>query len=136
MHSTNYFNTFIQIAEDCPVSVAEIPPVKGDNKTIANLQFEMMAHNPYKHSSDEIIFNVFAIKNNISKSDLKTEREKFFSKGQACLRSSPLAKRYGWGFHHDENGKVALFAVDSKEYQKLTEDKALKQTKAMRSKKA
>ncbi len=25
-------------------------------------------------------------------------------KGQACLRSSALAKRYGWGFHFDEQG--------------------------------
>lgn len=136
MHTTNYINTFIQVAEDCPVTVAEVPPVKGDAKTIANMQFEMIAHHPYQYTSDDVIFNAYAVKNNIPKKDQKAEREKFFSKGQACLRSSPLAKRYGWGFHHNENGKVALFAVDSKEYKKFKADTSLKQTKAMRSKKA
>ena len=42
MESTNYFNTFIEIAEDCPVNFGEIPPVKGDKKTVANLQYEML----------------------------------------------------------------------------------------------
>jgi hypothetical protein len=28
MHTTNYLNTFIEVAEDCPVKAAEIPPVK------------------------------------------------------------------------------------------------------------
>jgi hypothetical protein len=48
MHTTNYINTFIQIAEDCPVTTAEVPPLKGDEKTIANLHFEMIIDNPYK----------------------------------------------------------------------------------------
>ena len=136
MHTTNYINTFIQIADDCPVRMGEVPPQKTSVKTVANLQFEMIAHHPYKYTSDEVIFNAHAVKNEIEKKDLKEAQGKFFSKGQACLRSSPLAKRYGWGFHHDANGKVALFAVDSKEYKKLAADKSVMQTKAMRSKKA
>jgi hypothetical protein len=47
--TTNYKNTFIQIAEDCPA-------VKGE---------------------------------------IKEAREYFFSKGQACFRTSPLTKSYG-----------------------------------------
>ena len=30
--STNYKNTFIEIAEDSPVDVGQVPPVKGDEK--------------------------------------------------------------------------------------------------------
>jgi Family of unknown function (DUF6157) len=41
-HSTNYLNTFIEVADDCPASIGEIPPTKGDNKTVANIQFEMI----------------------------------------------------------------------------------------------
>ncbi|WP_262888194.1 DUF6157 family protein [Chryseobacterium gallinarum] len=53
---------------------------------------------------------------------------------RACLRSSPLAKRYGFGFHHNSEGKVALFPVESKEYQQFLNDNSVKKTKAMRSK--
>ena len=28
IHTTNYKNTFIEIAEDCPVSSGQIPPTK------------------------------------------------------------------------------------------------------------
>jgi hypothetical protein len=43
MHTTNYHNTFIEIAEDCPLQASELPPQKGEAKTIANIQFEMIA---------------------------------------------------------------------------------------------
>ncbi|MDN5477635.1 MAG: DUF6157 family protein [Chryseobacterium sp.] len=68
---------------------------------------------------------------------VKSSRKKhsFFSKGQPFLRSSPLAKRYGFGIHHNKEGKVAIFAVDSKEYQNFLSDETIKKVKAMRSKK-
>jgi predicted DNA-binding transcriptional regulator YafY len=59
-----------------------------------------------------------------------------FCKGQACLRASALTKRYGWGTHHDGEGKVALYAVESEAYKQYSEDAALKHTKGMRSKRA
>ena len=136
MHTTNYINTFIEIADDSPTSIAQIPPLKGENKTAANIQFEMIIDHPYKYTSDDVLFNVYAIKNNIGKSDLKKEREKFFSKGQACMRASALTKRYGWGVHANEEGKVALHGADSEEYKKFVKDKKLQHVKAMRSKKA
>lgn len=136
MHTTNYINTFIEIADDSPTTTAEIPPLKGENKTAANIQFEMIIDHPYKYTSDDVLFNVYAVKNNIHKSDLKEEREKFFSKGQACMRASALTKRYGWGVHANEEGKVALYGADSDEYKKLVKDKKLQHVKAMRSKKA
>jgi hypothetical protein len=83
-HTTNYINTFIEVAEDCPVSQAQIPPEKKE-KTIASLQYEKLIKNPYQYSSDDIIFECYAIKNDISESKKQEEREKFFSKGQACL---------------------------------------------------
>lgn len=44
MKDMNYYNTFIEVAEDCPVQVAQIPETKGDAKTIPVLQYEMIAH--------------------------------------------------------------------------------------------
>lgn len=133
MHTTNYQNTFIEVAEDCPVQSAEVPPQKGEGKTVANFQFEMIAENPYQYTSDEVIFKGYAFKNNLT-SNLDQERELFFSKGQACLRASPLPKRYGWGVHHDAAGKVAIYPMESEEYQVFMQDPGVKKYKAMRSK--
>lgn len=134
MKTTNYYNTFIEVADDCPVKTAEEPPQKDREKTVANIQFEMIRNNPYKYTSDDILFHVYATKNKINGKDFDEEREKFFSKGQPCFRSSPLTKRYGWGVHSDSHGKIAIYAVESSEYKRLSKDKNLKHLKAMRSK--
>lgn len=134
MHSTNYFNTLIEIAEDCPVDVSEMPPVKGSKKSAANLQFEILKNNPYKFSSDDVLFSVFALRKAVSEAEWEEQRAHYFSKGQPCFRASPLTKRYGWGVHSDEEGKIALYGVDSAEYQCLVADDSVKKVKAMRSK--
>ncbi|MFN4248390.1 MAG: DUF6157 family protein [Flavipsychrobacter sp.] len=136
MHTTNYFDTFISVADDCPADKAEVPAVKGDKKTVANLQFDILIDNPYKYTSDDVLFKVHALRNSIGTSAQKEEREKFFSKGQPCMRCSPLTKRYGWGVHADGKGRIALYAIDSPEYKKLEADKTLAHTKGMRSKRA
>ncbi|GGM94136.1 hypothetical protein GCM10010967_29160 [Dyadobacter beijingensis] len=132
VHTTNYENTLIEVADDCPATAGEVPPVKGDVKTVANMQFEMISKNPYKFTSDDVLFQVFAERKDLTESELEEARRQFFSKGQACLRASPLTKRYGWGVHSDQEGKIALYACDSPEYKKL-KDSDLKTVKAMKS---
>ncbi|TGK31068.1 hypothetical protein EHQ12_03220 [Leptospira gomenensis] len=132
-HTTNYLNTFIEIAEDCPAVSGEIPPLKGENKTVANLQFDMVKNHPYRFTSDDVLFEVFAIRNDIKKEEYTSERERFFSKGQPCFRASPLTKRYGWGVHSDAEGKIAVYGCESAEYKKFSRDKKLKVIRAMRS---
>jgi hypothetical protein len=122
------------VAEDCPAKIAEVPPQRGQNKTAAVIQFELISSNPYQYTSDDILFRVYAVKNNISAEDLADARAAFFAKGQPCLRSSPLTKRYGWGVHSDSQGRIALYAVESDEYRKLAGDDTLVHLKAMRSK--
>ena len=134
MKDQNYYHTFSEVADDCPVKTAEIPIQKSDEKSVPFLQYELIANHPYENSQEDILFTVFAIRNHINEQDLAKEREKFFSKGQPCLRSSSLGKRYGWGIHCNELGKVALFARESVEYQKLSKDKSIKHVKAMNSK--
>lgn len=133
MHTTNYYNTFIEVADDCPIKAAEIPPIKNE-KTAANIQFEMIMDNPYKYTSDDVLFKVFALKNKVTgQQQMKAERDKFFLKGQPCFRSSPLTKRYGWGIHSDDKGKIAIYPMESSEYKKFAKDKSLAHVKAMRS---
>jgi hypothetical protein len=133
MHTTNYYHTFIQVAEDCPAKEGEMPPLRGGKKTIAGLQFETLYENPYRYTSDEVLFGVFAERKELAEGDLEAAREAFFAKGQPCFRASPLSKKYGWGVHSDGEGKIAIYAVDSKDYQRLANDPELKQVRAMRS---
>lgn len=126
MHTTNYYDTFIEVADDSPVEAAEIP-LSREPKTVAQIQYEMVGPNPYRYTSDEVLYASNGERRGTSKAD-------FFSKGQPCFRSSPLTKRYGWGVHSDSQGRVAIYAVESPEYKKLASDHNLSHLKGMRSK--
>ncbi len=135
VHTTNYETAFIAVADDCPASTGEVPPMKGDKKSIANIQFEILKKNPYKYTSDDVLFQVFAEKNDLTEAELAEARAAYFSKGQACLRASPLTKRYGWGVHHNEEGKIAIYGCESPEYEQFINEESIKVYKAMRSSK-
>lgn len=134
-HTTNYTTTLIEIAEDSPVLASVIPVVKNDKKTIANFQYEKLTKHPLKYTSDELLFEIFAERNDISPSELEEARQAFFSKGQPCLRTSPLAKKNGFGIFHNQDSKVKLIPAESEEYQQLLKDDSVKKVKAMRYKK-
>jgi hypothetical protein len=134
-HTTNYQNTFIAIADDSTTAKGEIPADKSSGKTIAGLQFEMISKNPYKYTSDEVLFSVHAQRNEITAAALPEAKRIFFSKGQACLRASALGKRYGWGIHHNAEGKIALYGCNTPEYQSFLKQTDTKVVKAMQAKK-
>lgn len=133
VHTTNYTNAFIEVAEDCPAGAGEMPPQKGEQQTVAGMQYALLHKHPYEYTSDDVIFQVYADRNDLTKKEYKAARAAFFSKGQPCLRTSPLTKRYGWGVHSDENGKIALYGRETPEYKKFSKDKSLKVVKAMRT---
>lgn len=95
LHTTNYFSTFIEVAEDTKATAGTIPPEKGNKKTVAQLQYELIANHPYKYTSDEVLFLVYAERNDLSEAERQEAKEEFFSKGQACLIASPLPKTMG-----------------------------------------
>ena len=132
----NYIDTFIEVADDCPVQTACIPTPKGGKKTIPVLQYELIAGHPYQYTQEDILFETYAEYNHVPADHWPEERQKFFAREQPCLRSSALGKRYGWGIHSNADGRVALYARESEEYQRLAGDAALKHLKAMRSKRA
>ncbi len=134
MHSTNYTNAFIEVADDCKTDVGTLPPEK-HAKTIARMQYEMIHDHPYQYTSDDVLFAMYATRNEIHESERDAKKEEFFSKGQACLRSSPLGKLYGWGIHFDSESKIALYARESEDYARLQNDSTPKHLKAMKSSK-
>ncbi|MGQ7342025.1 DUF6157 family protein [Streptococcus suis] len=79
-HSTNYYNAFLAVAEDCPVEIAQEPPLK-EPKSAVRIQYDRLKDSPYQYTSDQVIYESNGARRGISE-------EEFFSKGQACMRSS------------------------------------------------
>lgn len=128
LHTTNNHDTFTSVAPDCPATSAEVPPARA-TPSVARLQYDLLADAPYRYTSDDVVY--------LSQGERRgIDRDTFFAKGQPCLRASPLVKRYGWGVHHDAQGRVALVPVESAEYAALRADPALQQREGMRSSRA
>lgn len=130
MKSTNYYDTLIEVAPDCPKKQG-CPAPKPD--TVAGLQFGLLKSQAYRLTSDDLLFEVYRLRVG---PETALTRDEFFAKSQACLRASPLGKRLGWGTHHDSEGKVALFAVNSAEYRAFQQDPGVAKVFAMRNKRA
>lgn len=134
VHTTNYFDTLIQVSQDTKVTNGTPPPLK-EKRTIAEMQYDLIAKNPYQYTSDDILFQVFTERNEVDPADWEKARTQFFSKGQACFRASPLTKNYGFGIHSNSSGKVALYGMETREYQKFLADTKIKKIKAMKASK-
>lgn len=130
-HTTNYTSTLVTIAPDSAATDGIIPP-KPDS--VAGRHYALLVAAPYTMTSDDLLFAVHAAKNDLLDTD--EARAAFFAKPKACLRASPLPKQFGWGVHHDAAARIALHAVDSDEYKRLSNDAAVKKVAAMRTKRA
>ncbi|HEY1100532.1 MAG TPA: DUF6157 family protein [Myxococcota bacterium] len=139
MHTTNTPNTFIVVAPDSTAEAGVEPkaPKEGTSASIARRTWEIISAAPYTHTSDDVIFSVWADRQDLPTAERPAARATFFAKGQPCLRASDLTKKYGWGVHHDDKGRVALFPVGSVEYEAFAAGKDdVTVVKAMRSKRA
>ncbi len=120
----SYTNTFIQVAPDCPVSSGVAPIPRGLTETIPVIEYELLTENPYKFTQDELIFATHIRRQGISTAEASRRRSviwtELFRKPHPCMRASALPKKYGWGVHHDKAGRIAIYAMDSKEYAKFT----------------
>lgn len=134
-HTTNYTSTLITPAEDCPVQEGMVPPLRGAKKSIANYQYDYLSASPYHYQSDELLFLIHALRKAIPEAEQEAAKTAFFAKPQACLRTSPLAKRYGWGIHHQGDGTIALVGSETPAYQRFLADDTVQKVAAMRSSK-
>lgn len=135
-------DTFVLVAPDCPVTTAVVPAAKGDTPTVAVVQYALLTEKPYSHTLEDLIFETHIRRAGISKAEAKARasaiRAELFARPHACMRASPLPKKYGWGVHHDAAGRIALVAVESEEYRRFAAGrvKGVAVVAAMRSKRA
>ena len=133
----SYKETFITVAPDCPVVTSEIPTSKREKTPLHIIQYELLSKYPYKLDHEELVFEVYLKKeglHDISDDERKDLWVNLFAKGHPCLRASALTKRYGYGAHYDENGKIALYPMESSDYKKFVENKSIKKLAGMKSK--
>ncbi len=121
-HSTNYIDTFIVIAADSRVTQGMEPKLRA-TPTVAQLMFGMVHPHPYRYTSDDVLFAVFAERKGIAARRRAAARVEFFSKPQACMRASPLSKSHGWGIHHDAQARVALYGAQTARYAAFVADR-------------
>ena len=76
---------------------------------------------------------MYARRNDLTPNGYAEARTAFFFKGQPCLRTSPLAKTYGFGIHSNSAGKVALYGMETEQYKEFLTDPGVKKVKAMKS---
>ena len=141
MVSIDYVNTFIAVAPDLTAVTGTVPPERGGTPTVASRTWQMIADDPYRYTSGDVIFAVFAERAGIAPNDRWAAREQYYNVGRACLLSSDLGKRNGWGVHADAEGRVAVYAVGSRDYGALAagatpDGEPVAFTRAMRGKRA
>lgn len=131
MHTTNYFDTVILPPADTRATAAIAPPT--GKRTVAELQFERLFGHDYEWTSDDLIFDVHCERKGIAAADRADARATFFAKGQPCLRTSPLAKTYGWALHFDRDGHIALLPMGTEQLERMTSEDAITVRNAMRA---
>ncbi len=135
----NYYQTLIAVADDCPVQASVVPPARGATPTVVSLQYALLAAHPYTYTHADVLFQTWLqrqVQGELSAADTARLRAEFFAKPQPCLRSSPLAKKYGWGLVSDPAGRVALCPMESVEYQTWLTGANGPVVKALRSRRA
>ncbi|MDM5286429.1 DUF6157 family protein [Peribacillus frigoritolerans] len=130
----SYKNTLITISEDSKVTSAKVPVIKNEKPTIAYIEHDLINNNPYKFTQEDVQFKTYLIKNQMEAENAAQLREQFFSKSKACFRASPLVKNYGWGIHYNNQGKIAIYDVNSEMYNQLLKQDDITKLKGMRSK--
>lgn len=133
-NSMVYYNTLILISDDCPAQESRVPISNRNKKTLAEIEYQLLNENPGFYTHDELQFEAYMNHREIPETNREEERKRFFAKKRACMRTSALPKRYGWGIYFDAQGKAELVPVESDRYQMLENSDTIKKVKAMRSK--
>lgn len=129
----HYTSTLIAVADDRRAKTAIVPEARAGKPTVATLQYAMLSEHPYEFTQEDVLFEVWWQRTSPKAANKRNARKEFFARDQACLRTSPLAKTYGWGLHFDERGCVALLAVESQAYRDALAAEGVTVVKAMRS---
>ncbi|GJD58923.1 DUF6157 family protein [Methylobacterium dankookense] len=132
-------NSFVLVGADCPVTASVIPQTRGGAPTVPALQHMLLSADPYRYDHEGLIWEVYRHHKAIPPADEVSARASLFSRSHPCMRASILPKRYGWGVHYDEAGRIAIVGMETGRYRELAASEpsmGITVVRAMRSKRA
>jgi hypothetical protein len=113
----------VLVAEDCPAQEGETPGPGRSGPTVAQVQYDLLAAEPFRWTEDDVLFESWWRRQDAaataSAADKEHARADYLARPRPCLRASPLPMRYGWGLVFDDQDRVALCPVGSPEYRAL-----------------
>jgi hypothetical protein len=114
--ATGYVNAFITTAPDCPLAVGTVPT---HAMSIAGIEHSLLLDCPYEYMAHELIIDVHRRHKRVDDVELEDFKALLFTKSHACMRLSMLTKRWGWGVHYNEQGRMALYGAETDEYRQF-----------------
>ncbi|MDR7316877.1 DUF6157 family protein [Brevibacillus nitrificans] len=90
---TLIIDTFVQVAQDCPVTTGVVPTTKPSAKpSIHVLQYELLSADPYRYTIDDLIYEVHVRHKEYPEETVAKDadriRAELFSKSHPCMRAS------------------------------------------------
>ena len=117
----HWTNTFIQVASDCPATSGVVPVTKRPEKTAHQIQYELLAEFPYRFTFEDLLYEVHIRHKGytgLEEDELALIRQELLQRNHPCLRASMLPKKFGWGFHYNEHGTIAVYGMESEQYKR------------------
>ncbi|MFF2887951.1 DUF6157 family protein [Paenibacillus sp. NPDC057967] len=119
----HWTNMFVAVAPDCPVEMGVEPVSKRESKPAHVIQYELLAAQPYRFTFEEQLFEVYfrhkGFDPDMPEDERSQLRDELLAKNHPCMRASQLPKKFGWGVHYNDQGKIAIYGMESEAYQKL-----------------
>ena len=66
----NYVNTFIAVSPDTRATVASVPPARGARRSIAQIEYELIAGHPYQLTQEDVQFSVHLERSEVTPAQL------------------------------------------------------------------
>jgi hypothetical protein len=89
--------------------------------SIAGLEHALLLGFPYRYTAPDLIVDVQRRHKNVHDAKLPAFRAWLLAKPQPCMRLSMLPKRWGWGIHFDELGRMAIDGAETSDYRHFAE---------------
>ncbi|MDQ6420835.1 DUF6157 family protein [Paenibacillus sp. LHD-117] len=116
----HWCNMFVRVASDCPVELGVIPVQKRQDKPSHVIQYELLSEHPYRYTFEEQLFEVYirhkGLLDTLDEEELAAARKELLDRNHPCMRASQLTKKFGWGFHFNEEGRIALYGMETEQY--------------------
>lgn len=102
-----YSDTLVAVADDCPVTSSAIPTARSGKKTVAVLQYEMLAEEPHVFTQEDVLFESWLARQDIA--DDRGERDRPRLRAEVLREASAVLAVVA----ASEEVRLGLYAADA-----------------------